>query len=64
MLNPFFHNRNQAGKLWVLLFALAELADALTILLTLGYVSTRFPLEVSKKQVGTAIKKQKAAREK
>lgn len=57
-------NRNPAGKLFNLLFGLSEIADGLIRVASLGYLHSRFALEVSKRAVKRHIahqKKQRAA---
>lgn len=55
-------NRNPAGKLFNLLFGLSEIADGLIRVVSLGYLHSRFALEVSKRAVKRHIARQKKRR--
>lgn len=52
-------NRNPAGRLFNLLFGLSEIADGLIRVASLGYLHSRFALEVSKRAVKSHIARQK-----
>lgn len=55
-------NRHPAGKLFNLLFGLSEIADGLVRVASLGYLHSRFALEVSKRAVKRHIAWQKKQR--
>ena len=52
--------RNKTRIGYTLVFGLAEIADGLVRLLSLGYYHTRFPLEASKREVYRSIVAQKS----
>ena len=55
--------RNKTRIGYTLLFGLAEIADGLVRLLSLGYYHTRFPLEASKREAYRTIVAQRTLRE-
>lgn len=55
-------NRNPAGKLFNLLFGLCEVADGLIRVASLGYLHSRFALDMSKRAVAKHIAQQKKRR--
>lgn len=55
-------NRNPAGKVFNLLFGLCEIADGLIRVVSLGYLHSRFALDMSKRAVKTHIARQKKKR--
>jgi len=56
-------NRNPAGKLFNVLFGLSEIADGLIRVISLGYLHSRFALEVFKRAVKRHIAYQKKQRD-
>lgn len=55
-------NRNPAGKLYNLLFGLCEVADGLIRVASLGYLHSRFTLDISKRAAAKHIAQQKKRR--
>lgn len=56
-------NRNPAGALYNLLFGLCEIADGIIRVTSLGYLHSRFALEMSKRAVKSHIARQKKQRD-
>lgn len=55
-------NRNPAGRIFNLLFGLCEIADGFIRVISLGYLHSRFSLEMSKRAVKKHIARQKKQR--
>jgi hypothetical protein len=55
-------NRNPIGRLGNIVFGLATLADGLIRVISLGYLHTRFPVNLSKSQTKRYLMRIKAAR--
>lgn len=55
-------NRNPAGRLYNLLFGLCEIVDGIIRVVSLGYLHSRFALDMSKRAVKAHITRQKKLR--
>jgi hypothetical protein len=55
-------NRHPSGRLWNLLFGLAQATDGLVRVLSLGFLHTRLPLVVSRSQASRSIRCAKVSR--
>ena len=51
-----FKNKHIAGKSWSFIFGLAQISDGIVRVLSLGFLSTIFPLLISRKQAEYMIK--------
>lgn len=54
-MSLFFRNKNPGGRLWRFAFALAEIFDGLVMILSLGEIKTKLPLEVARLQAKSAF---------
>lgn len=61
-MRRLFVNKNPAGKFSNILMGLAEIVDGLVRILSLGYLATTLPLDVSRYMVLKNITKMKANR--
>ena len=52
-----FLNKNQAGKLYVITFGVACILDGIIIILSLGFLSGKFCLTISRYQAKIIINK-------
>lgn len=55
-------NKNPSGKLWNFIMGVAELADGVVRVVTLGFLCTKFPLIASRKQADAMFRNVKKAR--
>lgn len=55
-------NRHPAGRRWNFAFGAAEVVDGLVRVLSFGFLHTRWPVDVSRKQTEAMFRKLKAAR--
>jgi hypothetical protein len=54
-------NRHASGRLGNMLFGVAQIADGIVRLLSLGFLHTRVPLELSRLQAKRVIERMRSA---